>query len=84
MPNESINNDIWAALAKAEDALALAEEQLHEVKSEAASEAHAFGDAGVGSFKSICQAELAVQSLQYRYKAILSEFNAMYEVSHAK
>jgi len=79
--NESINNDIWAALAEAEDVLTLAEEQLHEVKSEAASEAYAFGDSGVGSFQSICRAELGVQGLRYRYEAILSQFNAMYEAA---
>jgi|DEB0MinimDraft_4_1074332.scaffolds.fasta_scaffold07149_5 hypothetical protein len=79
--NESINSDIWAALAEAEDALTLAEEQLHEVKSEAASEAYAFGDSGVGSFQSICRAELGVQGLRYRYEAILSQFNAMYEAA---
>jgi hypothetical protein len=79
--NESINSDIWAALAEAEDALTLAEEQLHEVKSEAASEAYAFGDSGVGSFQSICRVELGVQGLRYRYEAILSQFNAMYEAA---
>ena len=78
---ESINNDIWAALAKAEDALTLAEEQLHEVKSEAAGEAYAFGDSGVGSFDRICRAENEVQGLRYCYEAILSQFNAMYEAA---
>ena len=79
--NESINSDIWAALAKAEDALALAEEQLHEVKSEAASEAYAFGDAGVGSFESICRAENEVKFSRNIFEALLSQFNAMYEAA---
>lgn len=79
--NESINSDIWAALAKAEDALAFAEEYLHEAKSEAASEAYAFGDAGVGSFDSICRAQNEVKFARQDYEAILSQFNAMYEAA---
>ena len=74
--NESINSDIWAALAEAEDALTLAEEQLHEVESEAASEAYAFGDSGVGSFQSICRAELGVQGLRYRFEALFQQMEA--------
>lgn len=74
----SINSDVWAALAEAENALTLAEEQLHEVKSEAEGEAYAFGDAGVGAFKAICRHELEVQYFRNIYNHLLEQFNSIY------
>jgi len=74
----SINSDIWAALAETEDALTLAEEQLHEVKSEAAGECHAFGDASVGSFERTVRQEIEVQYFRNIYNHLLGQFNSIY------
>jgi len=70
---EAIENDFWAALTSAEDALTLAEEQLHEMKSEAAGECHAFGDAAVGSFQRITRQEIEVQYFRNIYNHLLEQ-----------
>jgi len=76
--NESINNDIWAALAEAQNALTETEEQLHEMKSEAASETCAFGDSGVGSFQRITRQEIEVQYFRNIHNHLLEQFNSIY------
>jgi hypothetical protein len=73
---DAINNDFWATLTKAEIALEDAQEQLHEIKSEARGEAYAFGDAAVGAFVSISRQENEVQYRRNIFEAIASQLAA--------
>ena len=73
---DAINNDFWATLTKAEIALEDAQEQLHEINSEARGEAYAFGDAAVGAFVSISRQENEVQYRRNVLEAIESQLAA--------
>jgi len=76
--NEVANNDLIGSLRNAEDQLDTALEHLHEMKSEAAGECHAFGDASVGSFKRIVRQEIEVQYFRNIYNHLLGQFNSIY------
>jgi len=76
--NEVANNDLIGSLRNAEDQLDTAQEQLHEMKSEAAGECYAYGDAGVGSFISIARQEKEVQYFRNIYNHLLGQFNSIY------
>ena len=73
---DAINNDFWATLTKAEIAFDDAQEQLHEMESEARGEAYAFGDAAVGAFVSISRQENEVQYRRNIYQALESQLAA--------
>jgi hypothetical protein len=73
---EAINSDFWATLTKAETEFYNAEEQLHEMNSEARSEAYAFGDAAVGAFVSISHQENEVQYRRNIFQALESQLAA--------
>lgn len=73
---DAINNDFWATLTQAEIDLCTAEEQLHEIKSEAAGEAYAFGDAPVGAWSSIARQEREAQYYRNILEAIESQLAA--------
>lgn len=73
---DAINNDFWASLATAEVALQEAQEQLHEIKSEAQGEAYAFGDAYVGAFEAISRQEIEVQYRRNIFSALEAQLAA--------
>ena len=73
---DAINNDFWATLTKAEIDLCTSEEQLHEMKSEARSEAYAFGDAPVEAWDSIARQEREVQYYRNIFEALESQLAA--------
>ena len=73
---QAINNDFWASLATAEVALQEAQEQLHEIKSEAQGEAYAFGDAFVGAFEATTRQEIEVQYRRNIYQALEAQLAA--------
>ena len=78
---DAINNDFWAALTKAENAFDDAQEQLHEMESEARGEAYAFGDAAVGAFESISRQANEVQYQRNIYQALESQLAAYTEAA---
>lgn len=73
---DAINNDFWATLTKAEIALEDAQEQLHEINSEARGEAYAFGDAAVGAFVAASRQENEVQYRRNIFQALESQLAA--------
>ena len=73
---DAINNDFWATLTKAEIAFEDAQEQLHEMESEARGEAYAFGDAAVGAFVSISRQGNEVQYRRNIFQALESQLAA--------
>lgn len=73
---DAINNDFWASLAKAEIAFDDAQEQLHEIESEARGEAYAFGDAAVGALESITRQQIEVQYRRNIFQALESQLAA--------
>ena len=73
---DAINNDFWATLTKAEIAFDDAQEQLHEMESEARGEAYAFGDAAVGAFVSISRQGNEVQYRRNIFRALESQLAA--------
>ena len=73
---DAINNDFWATLTKAEIAFEDAQEQLHEMESEARGEAYAFGDAAVGAFVSISRQGNKVQYRRNIFQALESQLAA--------
>jgi hypothetical protein len=73
---DAINKDYWASLTTAEIALEEAQEQLHEIKSEAKGEEFAFGDAAVNSFVAISRQEIEVQYRRNIYQALESQLAA--------
>ena len=72
----AINNDFWASLTKAEIAFDDAQEQLHEIESEARGEAYAFGDAAVGALESITRQQIEVQYRRNMFQALESQLAA--------
>ena len=73
---DAINNDFCATLTTAEIAFEDAQEQLHEINSEARGEAYAFGDAAVGAFVAICRQENEVQYRRNIFQALESQLAA--------
>jgi len=73
---DAINNDFLATLTKAQIAFEDAQEQLHEIKSEARGEAYAFGDAGVGAFDAITRQEIEVQYRRNIFQALEAQLAA--------
>ena len=67
-----INNDFWATLTKAEIAFEDAQEQLHEMESEARGETFCFGDAAPGSFVAFNRQQIEVQYLRNNFLALQS------------
>lgn len=66
------------ALHLAEQDLWAAEEQLHEMKSEAGGEAYAFGDASVDAFMSISRQENEVRYRRNILQALESQISSVY------
>lgn len=73
---DAINNDYWASLTTAEIALEEAQEQLHEIESEAKGEEFAFGDAAMNSFVAISRQEIEVQYRRNIYQALEAQLAA--------
>jgi hypothetical protein len=73
---DAIDNDFWATFTKVEIAFDDAQEQLHEIESEARGEAYAFGDAAVGAFASISRQENEVQYRRNIFQALESQLAA--------
>jgi len=73
---DAINNDFWATLTKAENAVCDAQEQLHEINCEACGEEYAFGDAPVGAWNSIARQEREVQYYRNIFQALESQLAA--------
>lgn len=73
---DAINNDFWASLTKAEIAFDDAQEQLHEIESEARGEAYAFGDAAVDALESITRQQIEVQYRRNIFQALETQLAA--------
>jgi len=73
---DAINNDYWATLTNAEEALEEARIQLHEMNSEARGEEYAFGDAYAGAWESIVRQEIQVQYYRNIFEALESQLPA--------
>lgn len=65
-------------LSSAEQDLWAAEEQLNEMRSEAAGESFEFGDASVGAFESITRQEIVVQYHRNIVNGLESQISTIY------